>query len=128
MFGCRIFISRLSTRLGVEGAALRWFRSYLEDWSTCVEIRGKQSVVASNKVGLPQGSVFGPIHTLPVPDIARHYNVSYHTYAEDTQLYVTFDPKQPNGIDTASKPLSDYVTDISTWMGRNKLKLNEEKT
>ncbi len=51
-----ILIYRLSTRLGIEGVALSWFMSYLDDWSLCVEIKGKHSVVATNTVGLPQGS------------------------------------------------------------------------
>ena len=52
--------------------------------------------------GLPQGSVVGPIgcsiYTLPVGDIARHHQVKYHVYANDTQLYVPFYPTAPGEL------------------------------
>ena len=87
----RIFIVRLSERIGVRGTALNWFRSYLEDWSTQVDIDGELSDPAISRFGLPQGSVVGPIgftaYILPVGDIARYHNVSYHVYADDIQLY-----------------------------------------
>ena len=93
---------------------------------------GRQSSAAVNSIGLPQGSVFGPIgytiYTLPISDIAKSYNVSYHTYADDTQLYLTFDPKESNDLETSLRTLSACVMDIKAWMCRNKLKLNEGKT
>ena len=77
----RIFSVRLSERIGVRGTALNWFRSYLED--------GELSDPAISRFGLPQGSVVGPIgftaYILPVGDIARYHNVSYHVYADDIQ-------------------------------------------
>ena len=127
-----ILKSRLSSRVCVRDTALKWFESYLDDWTSSVEINGKQSSAVVNSIGLPQGSVFGPIgytiYTLPIADIAKFHNVSYHTYADDTQLYLAFDPKKPGGLENALRTLSACVADIKTWMCRNKLKLNEEKT
>ena len=127
-----ILTSRLSSRVCVRDTALKWFKSYLDDWTSSVEINGKQSPAVVNSIGLPQGSVFGPIgytiYTLPIADIAKSHNVSYHTYADDTQLYLALDPKEPDGLERALRTLSACVTDIKTWMCRNKLKLNEEKT
>ena len=128
----QILISRLTSRIGVRGVALQWFTSYLADWSTKVEINGKSSLSSMSSVGLPQGSVFGPIgytiYTLPVGDIARRHQVFYHTYADDIQLYITFDPKKTSSQDAALKTLSACVADIRAWMSLNKLKLNEDKT
>ena len=65
---------RLSERIGVRGTALNWFRSYLEDWSTHVDIDGELSDPAISRFGLPQGSVvvllvsrliFSQLATLP---------------------------------------------------------------
>ena len=62
------------------------------------------------------------IYALPVGDIARHHSISYHLYADDTQLYVSFDPK--NALDK----LQRCIFDIRQWMTVNKLKLNDTKT
>ena len=86
----KILVSRLSKRIGVSGTALDWFQSYLEGWTSRVEIAGNLSKPITANFGLPQGSVVGPIgysiYTLPVGDIARHHGVNYHVYADDTQL------------------------------------------
>ncbi|XP_033638509.1 uncharacterized protein LOC117299157 [Asterias rubens] len=128
----QILISRMSSRIGVDGIALQWFKSYIEDWTTKVEINGKSSQPSRSSIGLPQGFVFGPIgytiYTLPVRDIARQHNIFYHTDADDIQLYITFDPKKAFSLDEALKSLSSCVVDINTWMTHNRLKLNEEKT
>ena len=102
-----ILISRLSSRIGVNDVALQWFKSYLADWSTRVELGNKTSHPTKTCIGLPQGSVFGPlgysIYTLPVGDIARHHGVSYHVYA---------DPKFPSErirvLDILNKMLNRY--------------------
>ena len=93
-----ILISRLSSRIGVRDVALDWFNSYLADWSTRVELWGKKSHPTQVCVGLPQGSVLGPL------GYSRHHDVSHHCYADDTQLYISFDPKSPNGRIRAFKP------------------------
>ena len=63
---------------------------YLTGWSSRVDIAGKLSDLIPANFGLPQGSVVGPIgysiYTLPVGDIARHPQVNYHVYTDDTQL------------------------------------------
>ena len=127
-----ILISRLSKRIGVKGAALNWFQSYIKGWSTQVDIAGELSDPILTQFGLPQGSVVGPvgftIYILPVSEIARHHNVSYHVYADDIQLYIPFDPKVPGELDKATLSLQNCIFDIRTWMTFNKLKLNDSKT
>ena len=64
----------------------------------------------------------------PVGDIARHHQVNYHVYADNTQLYVSFDPTAPDGLVNALSKLQNCITDIKNWMCVNKLKLNDSKT
>ena len=89
-------------------------------------------VIIIAKFGLPQGSVVGPIgfsvYILPVGDIARSHNVSYHVYADDIQLYVALDPKIPGELDKAMSTLQSCISDIRGWLTANKLILNDSKT
>ena len=79
-----------------------------------------------------QGSVLGPqwftVYTSPVRDIILKYNLNYHVYANDTQLYITFKSSQEHA-DSCITTLEKCIRqEIRSWMGQNFLKLNDEKT
>ena len=128
----QIFISRLFKRTGVRSTVLSWFQSYLSGWSSQVDIAGKLSNPTTLEFGLPQGSIVGPIgysiYTLPVGEIACHYDINYHLYADDIQLYVSFDPRTPGALNNALSKLQTCISNIRKWMVANKLKLNDSKT
>jgi hypothetical protein len=62
----------------------------------------------------------------PLSDIFSQYKINYHIYADDTQLYLSFDPK--NGTQEAVQLIEDCISDVRCWMRANFLKLNDEKT
>ena len=58
--------------------------------------------------------------------MALKYNFSIHLYADDTQIYLQFDPKYD--INTVLNDLKKCFTDIKTWMASYSLKMNDKKT
>ena len=52
----------------------------------------------------------------------------FHLYADDTQLYITFETSSSDEMELAKFRLESCVSDIDSWMTRNKLKLNTDKT
>jgi len=67
-------------------------------------------------------------YTYVLGKIIRRYNLQYHRYADDIQIYIQFDPKIPGDAVCALHKLQLCAKDIKLWMNPNKLKLNEDKT
>lgn len=126
-----ILLSRLRS-IGVKGAALDWIKSYISDRTQAVSINGTLSSNVHLPFGVPQGSVLGPIlftiYSRPVIAIAQKHGLNVHSYADDTQLYLSFNLDDPNAEHSTRQCIEKCVSDIKSWMTTNKLKLNDEKT
>ena len=127
-----ILLSRLRDRFGVSGTALAWFQSYLLDRSQFVSIDGKRSSRRALSCGVPQGSVLGALlyllYTSPLGDICRKHGLSFHLYADDTQIYIIFKPLINGSLEYSKNLIQECTCDMSIWMKNNKLKLNDDKT
>lgn len=119
----------LSERLGLSGTALQWFRSYLSDRTQTVTVDNTESEEWNMLFGVPQGSVLGPvlftIYTLPLGDILRRHGVMFHCYADDTQIYLSFNVTK--SLEAFSR-MESCIKDIRAWMASSFLKLNDDKT
>ncbi len=56
-----ILIDRLQNYTGIQGQALRWFRSYLSNRYFIVHLNGESSQLMPVKYAEPQGYVLGPL-------------------------------------------------------------------
>ena len=79
-------LNRLKNHFGITGKPLQLMSSYVSDRYQTVCIDGVQ----------PQGSVLGPklyiMYTNSVGDICRNHRLNHHLYADDSQLYLYFEP------------------------------------
>ena len=76
---------------GVRGVSNNWFRSYLTNRRQYVSINGSDSKLIGVNIGVPQGSVFGPLLFLvymnDLHTAIKHSKV--HHFADDTNLLNT---------------------------------------
>ncbi|KAK3091754.1 hypothetical protein FSP39_022385 [Pinctada imbricata] len=126
----QILLNRLESSFGITGSALDWIKSHLLNRSQCIWIGSSLSDPKFLTIGVPQGSVLDPkiycLFARPIGDICLGHAMRYHTYADDTQLYIVIEPLVDwNNI---SRRLTECLNDIREWMATNMIKLNEEKT
>ena len=125
----KILLHRLENWFGVSGSALRLFSSYLSGRSQSVIINGHCSSSEPLVTGVPQGSVLGPllftIYTTPIAHEIQAQSFSYHLYADDTQIYISFASKDSG---TNLQSLSLTLDTVHSWFTSNRLTLNPAKT
>lgn len=124
-----ILLHRLKNRFGISGTVLCWLKSYLSNRTQYISVNGSNSPSTSLSHGVPQGSVLGPLlftlYVSPIEDIIKHHGLDAMFYADDTQIYVTLNPKERS---TDLQRLEKCADDIKSWSEENFLVLNESKT
>ena len=124
-----ILIQKLEFTYGLKMEVLSWFKSYLSNRTFRVRVRNEFSEDCALTIGVPQGSILGPLlfvlYTKDLDTIVSRYDVKFHFYADDTQVYLSFDVHSDN---PDISRLCDCYQDIKKWMSSCFLKLNEEKT
>ncbi len=128
----RITLSRLNTKFGVSGIALKWHESYLDGRQQCVIIDGICSEISDLHYGVPQGSCLGPVlftqYASTLFDVIYRHLDEAHGYADDHQLYMAFSPNSLQYQDNAITCMEACLSEVKYWMLSNKLKMNDSKT
>lgn len=113
--------------VGIQGVELSWFSSCLKGQTFSVSISNYNSSLKLITRGVPQGSFLSPLlfslYMLPLGSIFQKYGVSYHSYADDTQLYL---PVKSNDGSSLNNLIS-CLGGVKLWMSENFLKLNRDK-
>ena len=126
-----ILLDLLSNCYGITGDVHRWFKSYLQNRSYCVNVRNAFSDYICALFGVPQGSILGPIlfilYTKHLEHIAQNHNLNIKLYADDSQLYISFNPTEDNYSMFCDK-INKCMADIKSWVEMKFLMLNEGKT
>ncbi len=109
----QILLTTLSS-LGIIGIPLRWFESYLNGMSFKVTWGGEESTEHQLVTGVSQGDVLRPLllftYKTSLGLIIQTHGFSYHCYADDTQLYISFRPDDPT---VAAKTTLQKLLDLA---------------
>ena len=101
------------------------FSSYLRNRTQCVKWKGVLSKEKNVTIGVPQGSILGPLFFIlfvnDYPKCLKHSTVTI--YADDTTQDVS-----DKSIDIIEKKLHEDLLNSMNWMSRNKLTMNLKKT
>ena len=83
-----MLLSSLDDWFGVTGKALDWFKSYLTGRCQRIKLGDCLSSKADFKLGVPQGSVIGPLlftlYTTPLSSMIFEHDIPHHLYADDS--------------------------------------------
>ena len=124
-----ILYKQLEEEFNVSSDALEMIKSYLTNRSFSVAIKDKIGNPRSLNYGVPQGSVLAPLlyalYTKPMETIAKNHGFEVNIYADDCQIYIKFDKTCSN---TIGRKIEQCIQSIKSWMTKNFLKLNPEKT
>ena len=119
----KILINKLS-KYGVAGTELHWFKSYLNYRQQFVEINGVPSTLQTIILGVPQGSILGPLlFLIYINDLPNASNFLSLLFADDTTLLLSHHNLQQL-IDTANIEFQK----ICEYFRINKLALHQGKT
>jgi len=110
-------------------SALQLITSYLRDRTVRTCINGNESDELQLNMGVPQGSILGPmLFNVYVHDLKHAVDTSIRVlqYADDCQLLISFEKTSTFNNITAS--ITTVIQQIKTWSEQNNLVLNESKT
>ncbi|XP_020296435.1 uncharacterized protein LOC109861274 [Pseudomyrmex gracilis] len=121
----RILISKLRNK-NFSCSILRWL-FYLD--SRTQSVRDPSTFSVSEEllvtVGVPQGSVLGPLFVLFVSDFSNTLKYCKYSYYAHDLIYLHC---LPSSLNNAIKNINEDISSIGNWVSTNQLSLNAKKT
>ena len=111
--------------IGFDQSALNLIKNYFTDRSQLVTLNGCSSIQLDNKLGVPQGSILGPLFfTIFINDLPFFLqNVKCLMFADDTTLY-----DEGKCLEKLIKKFEIYIKYLLEWCTYNKMDINWAKT
>ena len=111
-------------KYGIRNYELLWFKSYLVNRSQKVFHNGAESQKRSINIGVPQGTILGPIlFLLYVNDLSNVVsNAQINIYADDVVIY-----SSNKCINQLQQSMQTTMTAVHKWYQYNKLSLSLDK-
>ena len=119
-----ILVSKLS-HVGVRGEMLRWIVSYLSKRKQFVTVNNNSSSLMDIEMGVPQGSVLGPLlFLIYINDMSKSSQVlNFVHFADDTTAF-----SSGSDVGQLFEDVNRELILVDEWLVVNKLSLNLSKT
>ena len=118
-----ILFSKLE-KYGVKNTELNWFKSYLSARKQFVSIKEKSSPLLDISLGVPQGSILGPLlFLIYINDLPLASEFLTLLFADDTTLLFSHD-----NIDILTATANREFQKVCEFFRANKLVLHPDKT
>ncbi len=115
---------RKMEKIGIRNTELLWFRNYLSNRTQYVTISGVDSSEKIINIGVPQGSILGPLlFLIYINDLPNCTSLYCLLFADDTTLLDSDDD-----INTLFQRVNSELYNISCFFRKNKLALHPDKT
>ena len=109
---------------GFSDSCMKWFSSYLSDRKQITVFNGKKSKSKKVKIGVPQGSILGPLlFLIYINDLPNATELLLSLFADDTTLQTS-----GKSIEELERKINDELIKLSDWFEANQLTLHPNKT